>query len=497
MKSMFRDRKYVILVLVVFVIAIPVISDLFTTGGFNPYAFVDAMVSRIVWFVLFMTILYYYDLAVIRLRISRGKVKQTSELLKRNNGKRAPILDLRDARKLIASAEAAVLVGETEYAVLVADHVRSDRRDLFQKSAVLRYEHARTMVVLELLRESADEAKRHYSAMTKALKGLPELRRAFREPEQKLFLACIRMLEVDTEDEVLKLREAARECTSPIRQALVLKMIIRHYDRIGRIQSRDSYSTLLKEYSGDAAFLAAAGCRDTWIKQPGVFEKRIDPKLMFAYSAALLAASIALLTTLNILSNLRHGGTNVVGWTTAAVFAIVLGILGSFRPLRAFARTGILFGILFLFFATVSLFDFYPLSTRILSDPIEKAETISGIDFMLDGKISSIGQWHEYDILQILEVRVSYGSPTNTQLATEIGTSGLFMTKTNLESAVGDDIPDVIEEALDYSGNRYMLVNLTEGTFNVLSAEPGPDVMLLISWDALYGELICIRYINF
>ncbi|MDP3131189.1 MAG: hypothetical protein Q8N15_07655, partial [Bacillota bacterium] len=202
MKSMFRDRKYVILVLVVFVIAIPVISDLVTTGGFNPYAFVDAMVSRIVWFALFMTILYYYDLAVIRLRISRGKVKQTSELLKRNNGKRALILDLRDARKLIASAEAAVLAGETEYAVMVADHVRSDRRDLFQKSAVLRYEHARTMVLLELLRESADEAKRHYSAMTKALKGLPELRRAFREPEQKLFLACIRMLEVDTEDEV-------------------------------------------------------------------------------------------------------------------------------------------------------------------------------------------------------------------------------------------------------------------------------------------------------
>ena len=480
MKSLFRDHKFVIPGLFALFILIPVIADVTANGEFDPYAFADAMARRIIWFGLLMTALYFLDLVNLRVQIGRGFVKQIAGTLRRKEGKRAAILDLRDARKLLASAEAAVLADDPEYAVMVADHVRGDRRDLFRKHPILRYEYARTMLVLELLRNSLDEAKRHLAALIRSQKELSAIRSHLRDPEQQFFQACIRLLEDPGEEAVRKLRDVPREGLTPIRQALGLCLLIRHYTQIGDARNRSLYKQSINGYFGDAVFLKEAGSEDIWVSHANVYARKPDPIMAFRFTAALVAAVIGILTAVEVIRDLRHGATNVVGWTAAALFAIGLGIFGSVRPVKTFARIGLLFGAAFLAFVTVNLFNFYPVSKQILSDPIERAEELSGVDFMLDGAIESIGQSHEYELLQILLVRIDYGDPTRAEVGNEIIMSGLFFTQGAFLSTHGAQIPACIETELEYTGFRYMLLNMTEGTINEPAAVFGPDVMILL-----------------
>jgi len=494
MRSLFRDQKYPILVLFVFIVVIPVLGAL-TGYAFDFYAFVDATAYELVFFALTVMLLYHLPLWTTWYAIGiRCAVGNLTSKLQRRNGKRVPVLDLRDARILVTMAEATILSGDATYGIAVIDHVRGDRRDLYQNHAILRYEIARAMLILAMLGNDSEEARRQLGVLLREWKKLSPVRIEMRRAETDLFTACVRLMDDGGETEVAKLRAAARKDVGPMLEALALHVFVIHYEERKDYEKRDDFRRMLQVYSGDAAFMKGAGCRMTTLTYRAFSPERNVRGALVAMSG-LLSLLLGIGLVVNMVQNLRHGGTFVVGWTVQAVIAVVLGAIAAKSAWKRFARAGLVLGVAALVFFASFSFSLADLRTSILLDPLKRAEAITGIDFMLEDGVMEVGSASNYEILMVTRVTVNYQGSFHDELVTELLDGTTFMSGSVLLNRLGDAVPDSIRNDFYVVPTYALFVNLTEGTMNVRPNEVGLDVVLFISYVPMYGELRYTKYI--
>jgi len=496
MKSTLRDHVYFVIFLVLITVGIPYAEVLFDPDGFNLYRFVDVAVSGLIWFgVLF------YGLSMIRpawnryLRKRRCAVKGITSNLQRMNAKMMPVLDIRDAVQLLEMAEAAVLSGDEAYGIAVAEHVRGDRRDLHLKSALIRYDYARVLLVVGLEHHDFEEAKRNLSALTRAWNELPSYRKVVLEGEKNLFQPLVKLLETDASEEADKVQNAIRRCRFPVRHVEALWILIRHYESVKDRQNTDYYATILKDYSGDLKCMVDFGCRPVGSYMHIGFEYQWDMKRIFRSVLGGLSCLLGVLVAWDIFISIRYGNMNEAAWALLSGIAIVLGGFGLVHPVKNLAKTGILLGVAFFVFAATISFDFQALSWDIRISPLEEAETISGVDLELDGPFLQASYGSEYTILQIQKIGFQYLSMTGETVDQNIITSGLFHTKTAVLRDYEEVIPQVVADMMQGNDYQYLLVNLTEKTVNALPAVSGPEMYLIIEYDDFFGIVSFVKYI--
>ena len=496
MKSTFRDHLYFIIILAFLTLFLPLFNVLVALEGFNLYLFVDKFAAGLCWFGLLFYALTQSRIARIKFEKDRQmSVKSITSRLQRMNAKKMPVLDARDAHILLLMAEAAVLSGDETYGAAVAEHVRGDRRDLHLKHPIIRYDYARTMMVLALERRDHEEARRFLSSFTRAWNELSAYKKYVREGEKNCFVAMVKLLETNAPEDAQKLLAAVRACNIPVRHVEALWLLIRHYESVKDRQNADYYATILKDYSGDLRCMVDFGCRPTGSYTRIGFAYRRDVKGVFRSVlggfSCLLGASIVW----DIFISIRYGNMNEAAWVVLSGIAIVLGGFGLVRPVKNLAKTGILLGIAFFVFAATISFDFQVLSWDIRISPLEEAETISGVDLELDGSFLQASYGGEYTILQIQKIGFHYLSTTGETVDQNIMASGLFHTKTAVLRDYGEVIPQVVADMMQGNDCQYLLVNLTEKTVNALPTVSGPYMYLVIEYDDYYGIISFVKYI--
>ncbi len=149
------------------------------------------------------------------------------------------------------------------------------------------------------------------------------------------------------------------------------------------------------------------------------------------------------------------------------------------------------------FFAAYS-FNLAPLREDVVLDPLRRVEAVTGLDFLLEDGVMTIGTGSEYEILMIVRVTLDYHGAVHQELRDNLLGTGGFVDGSDLLNDLGEAIPDAIREDLYITlAHRCLFVNLTEGTVNEVPKEAGPDQVVLLWYLPLYGEVSYVTYVLF